>query len=147
MENQDEKLYEFYQKKSDEEILKTYFVLIKKSETNKDPNQAMEIANRLKPIMKITQERNLNLAAHFKLELEAEQKKQTKTGFSNYIVYGIKVLIAGILIWAIGEGVTAAFDQKIIFRGAIFLGKLLVASGCFLLIAGLFMRVRFRKKF
>ena len=147
MNNQYEEFYEFYKTKSDEEILKTYVVLLKKSETNKNEKQAIEINSRLQPIMKITQERKLDLAAHFQLEIEAQQKEQAKSGFNNYMVYGVKVILAGILIWLIGEGVTAAFDNKIIFRGAIFLGKLLILSGGFLLIAGFVIRLIRWKRF
>ena len=113
MENQSDEFYKFYQKKSDEEILKTYVILLKKSEANNNKKQATEINNRLQPIMRITQERNLNLAKHFQLELESEQKKQANINYKKYMIDGVKTLFTGILIWAIGEGITAAFDNKL----------------------------------
>lgn len=148
MENTKDDLYKDYQKKSDPQILETYFTAVKKSKIKGISKAELSKAtNQYTTAKLVIGERKLNLEYYRRLQAIEDQKENNKANFSDYIKSGIKSLIIGFAIFGITLALIYQFEgYNFLFLGLI-VGGFKILQGIIELSMGLYIRVAYTKKF
>lgn len=125
-----DKYYEKYKNLSDNDLLDAYQSVAEGVKNDASMDTAFEMA----AIVKLVQERKLNMAQHLMKKGKEKSKQDAKRLLKDYRKEGWRFLIIGAIIFSAGFALTAG--TRAIFYGALVVGGLFILAGIFLLTSG-----------